>query len=683
MASQDVEIRIKAALDTLDTAKGVSDLKSSLRELKGLGLEIGDSNQEAFNRIRNAIGQTNDKIADFNAAIKSSSGEPIENVTNAFRGMRGSLVSLDLGSFKQQFKILGENLNNLTGGVFNGFNAFKNYKTALLETGSASKAMKVATMELSAAVAATGIGALVVLLGVLIGNFDKAKTAGGFFGDTMRAIGSAIDNAKESLIFFSDALKLTNIGDQQRQKDLQAQYNKTEQAITRFYEKEIALAEASGESTENLYKNRDMLLKQQIQKEFDAIDARAKLQGEYNDEDKKEYERLAQLKYDIDTNAEIRAAKAKKQARDEEQKQKDKDKKDADEKAQKDSDNLKRKRAEEEKAAKDRAVLLYQQTLEDEKRFSDESSLRQKFNLDVAKFDEDFAKVSASMRNATYEQILTELSNQYEKEAKLKEDNDKKSNERSIQIAQQNFELLAGERAIDYQNQINDLDANYEKMRMSDFDYYQKRAELEKNLTQATKDEAEKRKQIEKDVFNAQIDIASNYVNAVGSLTELVTTIRTAAAGKDTQAQERAARQQFNILKGVQIAATIISGIAGVQNALSATTTIPEPFGTALKISNAIAVGVAAAANVAKIAATQFQGGGGPGPGPGPGPPPPSNNLPAPPQSGIPSTMGLGSANISPRKEQQSWQKVYVVESDIRNTTNKVEVIENRSVLGS
>jgi len=46
--------------------------------------------------------------------------------------------------------------------------------------------------------------------------------------------------------------------------------------------------------------------------------------------------------------------------------------------------------------------------------------------------------------------------------------------------------------------------------------------------------------------------------------------------------------------------------------------------------------------------------------------------------------MGLGTSNITPIKsEQKQWQKVYVVESDIRNVTDRVEVIENRSVLGS
>ena len=212
-----------------------------------------------------------------------------------------------------------------------------------------------------------------------------------------------------------------------------------------------------------------------------------------------------------------------------------------------------------------------------------------------------------------------------------------------------------------------------------------KQDEINEKIAQKTKERIEKEKQLEQDKFNAQIDIANNYVNAIGSLTELVTAIRTAAAGKDTKAQEKAARQQFNVLKGVQIAATIISGISGVVNALSAKSVLPEPFATTLRVSNAVAIGIAAAASVAKIAATQFQGGGSVGAGssaaatpPTSAPPPISSAAPS-----APSTIGLGQMTISPQTQQTNWQKVYVVESDIRNTTSKVEVIENRSVLGS
>jgi hypothetical protein len=212
-----------------------------------------------------------------------------------------------------------------------------------------------------------------------------------------------------------------------------------------------------------------------------------------------------------------------------------------------------------------------------------------------------------------------------------------------------------------------------------------KQDEIDAKILQKSKETKEKELAQEQLKFDAQIGIANAYVNAIGSLSDLVTTIRTAAAGKDTKAAEKAAKTQFNVFKGVQIASTIISGIAGVQNALvpKLNDLTPEPFASGLRIANAISIGISAAANVAKIAATQFQssGGGGAAPStstPPSNPPPITSSAPS-----APSTIGLGQMSISPQTQQANWQKVYVVESDIRNTTNRVEVIENRSVLGS
>ena len=208
-----------------------------------------------------------------------------------------------------------------------------------------------------------------------------------------------------------------------------------------------------------------------------------------------------------------------------------------------------------------------------------------------------------------------------------------------------------------------------------------KQDELDAKIIQKKKETDEKQLALDQAKYSAQVDIANNYVNAVGSLTELVTTIRTAAAGKDTKAQEKAAKDQFNILKGVQIAATIISGINGVVNALSAKSTLPEPFATALRVSNAVAIGVASAAAIAKIAATKYNSTSGGGAAPST----PSAPSPSVPQqsTSAPSTMGLGEMKVLPQKEQYNWQKVYVTQGDIRETINRVEVIETRSKLGT
>jgi hypothetical protein len=112
-------------------------------------------------------------------------------------------------------------------------------------------------------------------------------------------------------------------------------------------------------------------------------------------------------------------------------------------------------------------------------------------------------------------------------------------------------------------------------------------------------DANEKRIQDEKLVQQAKYDIAKQYLTAAQSLTDAMTTTGLLSAKKS-----------FEVGKAISIAQTTISTIQGVQNALNAATTVPDPFGFPLKVANAIAIGAAGAASLAKIASTKFDGGG-------------------------------------------------------------------------
>jgi hypothetical protein len=119
-------------------------------------------------------------------------------------------------------------------------------------------------------------------------------------------------------------------------------------------------------------------------------------------------------------------------------------------------------------------------------------------------------------------------------------------------------------------------------------------------------DEAtQKQIEMERKVQQAKLEIAVQYLNAAQSLTDAMTTSGLLSAEKS-----------FKISKALSITQTTISTIMGVQNALTALSTVPEPFGMALKVANAVAIGAAGAASIAKIASSQFNanaGGGGGG----------------------------------------------------------------------
>jgi len=188
----------------------------------------------------------------------------------------------------------------------------------------------------------------------------------------------------------------------------------------------------------------------------------------------------------------------------------------------------------------------------------------------------------------------------------------------------------------------------------------------------------------EKAVEDARFQIAQNSINSLQGLSDMYFLFKTKNLEKGSAEELRQAKRQFDINKGLQIASATIAGIQGVQNALSATSILPEPIATAFRISNAIAVGVASAANIAKIAASQFSVGGGATGGGGTAPA--SQPIPAPP------TVSNANANIEGSKFDEQGNKISngstmpaiqvnatVGVDEISAKTNRVNVLEKQS----
>lgn len=200
--------------------------------------------------------------------------------------------------------------------------------------------------------------------------------------------------------------------------------------------------------------------------------------------------------------------------------------------------------------------------------------------------------------------------------------------------------------------------------------------------------------QKEKDLSQAKFDIASQSAAAAISLASTVFTLTNAFGKQDEASRLKRAKRQFQINKALAISEATISTINGVVNALSAKSIVPEPFGMVLRIANAVAVGAAGAANIAKIASQKFDTGGS--------------------ASGGGATASTGSSNIgaggfgdvsSPTLNTQTLfssgggqtqtitpfgnksaeapiVKAIVVESDITNMQKNIFNIERRASLG-
>ena len=173
---------------------------------------------------------------------------------------------------------------------------------------------------------------------------------------------------------------------------------------------------------------------------------------------------------------------------------------------------------------------------------------------------------------------------------------------------------------------------------------------------------------------------AKALTDGLKSLSDLYFTVKRANLKKGSAEDLAAAKKQFEINKKLSIVSATISGIQGVVNALSAQSVIPEPFGTILKVASAVAVGIAAATNIAKIASTSFDGGGGGGGGAaassaGAGAAGVAINSPT-----TASTLLNADGSIkSNGTKAPEPQKVVVVESDITNKQNRVAMLQENS----
>ena len=197
----------------------------------------------------------------------------------------------------------------------------------------------------------------------------------------------------------------------------------------------------------------------------------------------------------------------------------------------------------------------------------------------------------------------------------------------------------------------------------------------EKELADDKKAAADK-KQIRDDNFQH----VQNGLQSLSDLNSLVTDIQLANAKGNAQKEEAIQRKSFERNKKIQIAMATINTIQGVINALTAQSVIPEPFGTILKAGNAVAVGIAGAANIAKIARSTYQGGGASSP-----------SIPSPSGSGAgASASAFSVADTSSQQTNLNADgsqadsgtpipKVYVSVTEIKEKADGVEAIEQYS----
>jgi len=245
-----VNLQVSDNLDkTTNSVKTLkSQLKDAVNDVQQLSEKFGETSKEAINAARKAA-DLKDRIEDANDAILAFKGEgtflattkALSAASSGFAAVQGGMALLGTESEEVEKTLLKVQsamaLSQGLAGLEDAGRSFKQLGAVIKNTAVVQKVLTVAQAAyttvvgastgalklLRIALAATGIGAIVVGLGLLIANFDKVKKAvlnlipglaqvGEFFGNIVESVTDfvgATSEAERALDSLKDAADKT------------------------------------------------------------------------------------------------------------------------------------------------------------------------------------------------------------------------------------------------------------------------------------------------------------------------------------------------------------------------------------------------------------------------------------------------------------------------------------------
>jgi hypothetical protein len=210
-----------------------------------------------------------------------------------------------------------------------------------------------------------------------------------------------------------------------------------------------------------------------------------------------------------------------------------------------------------------------------------------------------------------------------------------------------------------------------------------------KYADQQAKDSAEaekKKRDAQLETANNALQIAESSTKAIQAVGDIAFAAKMSKVKKGSKEEEELAKKQFKFNKALQLAGAVVDAGKAITASLAAAPLavglVPNPVG----IANLVATAAVSAANIAKIASTQFNSGGGGG-----------GQAPSIPQASSTSTTaaspnvslfggqagGNGLNDVSAPKEPQTQitVKAVVSETEITNTQQKIDKINQNATL--
>jgi chromosome segregation ATPase len=286
MAQENVGINITVG-GNQDQALGSlkKQLREATQEVQALSDKFGSTSKEAIQaakraaELKDAIGDAKDLVSAFNPDAK------FKALTGALQGVAGGFAAVQgaVGLFGKENEDLqktlvkvqsamafSEGLNTVMGSI----DAFKNLGAVI------KNSVITAFTSLKAAISATGLGLIVVSIGLLAANFDKVKSA----------VLSLVPDLKQLVTFFGNIItKVTDfIGVTSQAERALASLEKTTKRGNEGIEARIKVLTAQGGKEKEIY----ALSKQQGENELTFLRAKLKTKEGLNEEELKKFRGL-------------------------------------------------------------------------------------------------------------------------------------------------------------------------------------------------------------------------------------------------------------------------------------------------------------------------------------------------------------------------------------------------------
>jgi hypothetical protein len=644
MANETVSLEL--LIEAGNSAKTLGDLKANFTKLNE-EIEKVDAGSEEFRKLQTAITKTGSKVKNLELSLESLDKEQVASAIGGVAGGIGDITTamVILGGENENLEVMVNNISNAMAvsmglkGAIEGMSDGYKLVNNLMKTNAIIMRLVATTSKiLRVALIATGVGAIVVLLGVLATNLDTVKNGFKSLGDyLMKYFNPQIQAVKWLFKEVSDyiqkefapiiagvtklleefGLKETEVAKKTREanevilksyqdrskelKALQAQQKKIHDLSIAQMNREIDLAKANGKDVTELEKERMM---------FTIENARLEVEAGR--------QRIFALKDEAKTLKELNSVK---------QEMFD----DLGKRAVEERDTL--SKSKEFLKDAENAYAVFEATIRTDKANKDKEAYnKRKAERETEQAEElaDEKKHQEDLAKARKEQLQSD-------EEWLKEFNTKrKENKEATRIETQNetMRLEAEEEARKDLKRLNDI-------------------EKEK------KHQAEKKQAVIKGLQDSQ-----NSLNALTSINEAFLNNDLANAGNNEAKKEQLRKASFERQKKINVALAIIDGAKAVTSIIAQYPKFDGGIAMAGALASAV---IATGSQLALIKNTKYNSSGSSVP-----------NL----STGSNTSSAGGGVGINPVSNTSTVvgdQKVFVTESDITTVQNTVSVIEAQS----